>query len=736
MADGPHTVTAAGGATQVTSDGIYTADVTGSGTATDGGNYGGGVAGNMFDGNMSSKFSFASSILPNWWKYDFGSGNSETVNRLVIYGADTNNQTMTDWTFSGSNNDSDWTLLDTQSLGGAGSWPSNTTKTFSFTNTTAYRYYKMDITANTGGTVWLEIRDVQMLELTTAVSPKYGTAMGKFEGTESANWDCVTVPDHADWRLGADGDGTGVFTIECWHYKTQTGTTDTMFAHGNDANDYWTFLTTGTALIFKKTVSSSETTIKSENTNGGSNIAINQWYHFKLTRDSSDNLHMYLNGIELGSGTSHADAIPDFSGTLAIGAQDRNGTIQTGLNGFLDDVRISNSDRGSGQPSAKLTTDANTKLLLNMDGTTTTFVDSSFAAFGPSYAFVWGPAGMTSYNDADTVVSVWTGSAWKQAINYTGSIWQYNTNTLTDSTVTWAPATVNDMNHALSQAVLANATLKMTETDIEAITSANFAATNGPMASGANTTQYGVATVIKSTNNTQSLGIDLVRTNTTASSVWKPVAQYDADGTQWQYNDDTANTNATNWRNASTNDIAHAISEAIDVPSSAVGMTAATLTGITSAQYGISGGPVFGGTTRKLGIGSTLKSTTNTENPVIDTIAKTYDQQAQAIDLRTKQWTGSGGTPAAPGSAPGTIYLFIVDEQTSGTPTYSVSRDGGTTWTTVTFDASWTFSGSKVARRAAVDVTGQPSGTDPRMRITNAQGDNFKIHAIGLQTRT
>ena len=115
---------------------------------------------------------------------------------------------------------------------------------------------------------------------------------------------------------------------------------------------------------------------------------------------------------------------------------------------------------------------------------------------------------------------------------------------------------------------------------------------------------------------------------------------------------------------------------------------------------------------------------------------KTYNQQAQAIDLRTKQWTGSGGTPAAPGSAPGTIYLFIVDEQTSGTPTYSVSRDGGTTWTTVTFDASWTFSGTKTARRAAVDVTGQPSGTDPRMRITNAQGDNFKIHAIGLQTRT
>ena len=95
-----------------------------------------------------------------------------------------------------------------------------------------------------------------------------------------------------------------------------------------------------------------------------------------------------------------------------------------------------------------------------------------------------------------------------------------------------------------------------------------------------------------------------------------------------------------------------------------------------------------------------------------------------------------GGTPATPATAPGTIYLFVVDEQTTGTPTYAVTRDGGTTWATVTFDASWTFSGSKVARRAAVDVTGQPSGTDPRMRITNSGQDSYKIHAIGLQTRT
>ena len=156
---------------------------------------------------------------------------------------------------------------------------------------------------------------------------------------------------------------------------------------------------------------------------------------------------------------------------------------------------------------------------------------------------------------------------------------------------------------------------------------------------------------------------------------------------------------------------------------------------MVTADWALSGGFVSG-TTTKIGIGNILKSTSNSQNPEVDKIATQYDQAAAAIDLRTKQWTGSGGTPAAPGSAPGTIYLFVVDEQTSGTPTYAVTRNGGTNWTNVTFDTSWTFSGTKTARRAAIDVTGQGSGTDPRLKITNASNHSYKIHAIGLQTRS
>jgi len=106
-----------------------------------------------------------------------------------------------------------------------------------------------------------------------------------------------------------------------------------------------------------------------------------------------------------------------------------------------------------------------------------------------------------------------------------------------------------------------------------------------------------------------------------------------------------------------------------------------------------------------------------------------------AIDLRTKQWTGTNDTPEAPASSPRYVYLFVVDEHTSGTPQYAVTRNG-TNFTNVTFDATWTFNGTKVARRAVVDMLGMSTGTDPRMKVTNSAGDDYKLHAVGLQTRS
>ena len=60
------------------------------------------------------------------------------------------NRNPKDWTFEGSNNGSSWTVLDTRT---GITWPtSGEVKTFSFSNTTAYLYYRVNITANGGDT--------------------------------------------------------------------------------------------------------------------------------------------------------------------------------------------------------------------------------------------------------------------------------------------------------------------------------------------------------------------------------------------------------------------------------------------------------------------------------------------------------------------------------------------------------------------------------------------------------
>jgi hypothetical protein len=214
-----------------------------------------------------------------------------------------------------------------------------------------------------------------------------------------------------------------------------------------------------------------------------------------------------------------------------------------------------------------------------------------------------------------------------------------------------------------------------------------------------------------------------------SGSVWRTIAKNNA-GT-WEYNSSTTGSGWTGV-SATANDMLHAVSEAIS-ENSHNRMTKAEIEAITDAEWNISNG--FSVSSEKINRGVTFYSSSSTENPSLDIFTLNYDSADAAIDLRTKQWTGTNDTPDAPASSPRYIYLFVVDEHTSGTPQYAVTRNG-TNYTNVTFDATWTFNGTKVARRAVVDMLGQSSGTDPRMKVTNSSGDSYKLHAVGLQTRS
>jgi hypothetical protein len=106
----------------------------------------------------------SSSVMPHWLKVDFGANNTKKATKYRIMARTTTNSLYyhhpTTWTFDGSNDDSSWTTLDTQTSVTTWTTPSATGtsidedsafKTFTINNNDYYRYYRFYETANIQG---------------------------------------------------------------------------------------------------------------------------------------------------------------------------------------------------------------------------------------------------------------------------------------------------------------------------------------------------------------------------------------------------------------------------------------------------------------------------------------------------------------------------------------------------------------------------------------------------------
>ena len=110
--------------------------------------YYGNEAYRAFDGSNAVWGSIGTS---GWLKLDYGSGNAPVLIGYAIKSyVDPDLQTVMpkNWTFKGSNNGSSWTTLDTRT--NVTGWTASAWKEFWFSNSTGYRYYMIDITANNG----------------------------------------------------------------------------------------------------------------------------------------------------------------------------------------------------------------------------------------------------------------------------------------------------------------------------------------------------------------------------------------------------------------------------------------------------------------------------------------------------------------------------------------------------------------------------------------------------------
>lgn len=130
-------------------------------------------------------------VTTGWLAYEF-----PIVNKICKYTLKSRNgaavflpEAPKDWTFEGWNGSS-WVVLDTRS--NITGWAEGAAKEFTFPNSTAYIKYRINVTANNGGS-YLSIGEMEMMESTVMV-PNNPTnlAASSGNGQVTLTWDTVS----------------------------------------------------------------------------------------------------------------------------------------------------------------------------------------------------------------------------------------------------------------------------------------------------------------------------------------------------------------------------------------------------------------------------------------------------------------------------------------------------------------------------------------------------------------
>ncbi|MDQ6423282.1 glycoside hydrolase N-terminal domain-containing protein [Paenibacillus sp. LHD-117] len=121
---------------------------------------------NLTDGSITTKWYSGDYKPPFWiqWEYE---GGSVITGYTMTSGNDVPDRDPKNWTLKGSNDGTQWTTLDTRNNEEFAS--RRQTKSYTFTNATAYRYYKFDLVSK-GGTA------IQLSEMTMTGASNPGTS--------------------------------------------------------------------------------------------------------------------------------------------------------------------------------------------------------------------------------------------------------------------------------------------------------------------------------------------------------------------------------------------------------------------------------------------------------------------------------------------------------------------------------------------------------------------------------
>ena len=203
------------------------------------------------------------------------------------------------------------------------------------------------------------------------VQSKFGGGSGYFDGSG----DYLSIPDNEDWDFGS-----GNFTVDFWAYLNSPESTARGFigygggyAGWNSSNGHqWLCLLYESKLYFQYW-SGSLNNVISTNT-----ISISYgWHHFAFTNDNT-NFTMFIDGSSVRQVPTIT--MTPISSPLRLVVGDI-ASLDTPFFGYIDELRISKGiarwTSNFTPPTSAYTGDSYTKLLLHMDGTGSSFTDSS-----------------------------------------------------------------------------------------------------------------------------------------------------------------------------------------------------------------------------------------------------------------------------------------------------------------------------------------------------------------------
>lgn len=204
---------------------------------------------------------------------------------------------------------------------------------------------------------------------------KFGGASAAFDGTG----DYLQIVENGRFDFG-----TGDFTVEAWCYFANTNT-DMLIFGGTAQTASFDF-----RRVNDNTIRVGRTNTAWDATSSGSATSANTWQHIAVSR-SGTTIRIFRNGTQIFSGTNTISyQITDF---VHIGGR----ASETFFNGYIDELRVSNTARYTAAftaPTAPFTNDANTLLLLHMNGTNNSTVFLDDAGTGRS------AVGLTANGDA------------------------------------------------------------------------------------------------------------------------------------------------------------------------------------------------------------------------------------------------------------------------------------------------------------------------------------------------